>query len=109
VSSQPTSQQRIGAQKAAAAKVRAKEGEFQQDLRKLLGQADGLRPHYKGPAADAFFTLVGNWLEDANAIVVDMENFAEKLDRQESTVNAAQDQAASSFSKAATRLSTTVK
>lgn len=103
-----TTQQRQGAQKAAAGKVRTKEGEFQSQLRRLLGQAQGLRPDYKGPAADAFFTLVGNWLDDAEAIVSDMEHFADKLDRQESTVNAAQDQSAASFSKAATRLSTRV-
>lgn len=104
-----TTQQRQGAQKAAAGKVRTKKSEFQQQLKTLLGQAEGLRPEYKGPAADAFFMLVGNWLEDAEAIVVDMENFAEKLDSQESTVNQAQDQSAASFSKAATRLSTSVK
>ena len=104
-----TTQQRQGAQKAAAGKVRTKEGEFQQQLKTLLGQAQGLRPEYKGPAADAFFTLVGSWLEDAESIVSDMENFAEKLDRQETTVNAQQDQSAASFGKAATRLSTSVK
>ncbi|MEP6629389.1 MAG: hypothetical protein ABJA89_02915, partial [Lapillicoccus sp.] len=64
-----TTQQRQGAQKAAAGKVRTKEGEFQQQLKTLLGQAQGLRPEYKGPAADAFFALVGSWLEDAEAIV----------------------------------------
>ena len=52
---------------------------------------------------------LGRWLEDAEAIVSDMENFAEKLDRQETTVNAQQDQSAASFGKAATRLSTSVK
>lgn len=92
----------------AADKVRSKEGQFQSQLQRLLGQAQGLRPEYKGPAADSFFTLVGNWLEDANAIVKDMENFAEKLNIQESTVNATQDQAAQTFNKAATRLSTRV-
>ena len=107
--SDTTTQQRQGAQQAAAGKVRAKEGEFKSELSRLLGEAEGLRPAYKGPAANAFFTLVGNWLEDANAIVSDMENFAEKLDSQESTVNAQQEQSASSFSKAATRLSTSVK
>ena len=109
MSSQPTQQQRQGAQKAAAGKIRAKEGEFQGVLSSLLGQAQDLQPQYQGPAATAFFTLVGNWLEDANAIVKDMENFAEKLDAQESTVNAQQDQAASTFNNAATRLSTSVK
>ena len=104
-----TTQQRQGAQKAAAGKVRTKESEFQQQLKTLLGQAQGLRPEYKEPAADAFFTLVGNWLEDAEAIVSSMEHFADNLDQQESTVNAQQDQSAAGFSKAATRLSTTVK
>lgn len=104
-----TTQQRQGAQKAAAGKVRTKEAEFQQQLKTLLGQAQGLRPEYKGPAADAFFALVGNWLEDAEAIVSSMEHFADNLDQQESTVNAQQDQSAASFSKAATRLSTSVK
>ena len=104
-----TTQQRQGAQKAAAGKVRTKEGEFQQQLKTLLGQAQGLRSEYKGPAADSFFLLVGNWLEDAESIVSSMEHFAENLDQQESTVNAQQDQSAASFSKAATRLSTSVK
>jgi hypothetical protein len=38
-----------------------------------------------------------------------VENFAQKLDSQESTVNQAQNQSAASFSKAATRLSASVK
>ena len=104
--STPTTQQRQGAQQAAAGKVRAKEGEFQQQLRTLLGEAEGLRPNYKGPAADSFFVLVSGWLDDAEAIVRDMESFAEKMDRQESTVNRTQDESASTFSKAATRLTT---
>jgi len=106
VVSTPTTQQRHGAQQAAAGRVRAKEGEFQQQLRTLLGEAEGLRPHYQGPAADSFFVLVSGWLDDAEAIVRDMENFAEKLDRQESSVNRTQDESASTFSRAATRLST---
>lgn len=101
-----TTKQRQGAQKAAAGKVRSKEGEFQQQLRTLLGEAEGLRPQYQGPAANSFFALVGNWLEDAEAIVKDMENFAEKMDRQETTVNTSQEESAASFTKAATRLST---
>jgi len=101
-----TTKQRQGAQKAAAGKVRTKEGEFQQQLKTLLGEAEALRPQYRGPAASSFFVLVSGWLEDAEAIVTDMENFAEKLDRQESTVNATQEESASSFSKAAMRLST---
>ena len=104
--STPTTQQRQGAQQAAAGKVRAREGEFRQQLRTLLGEAEGLRPHYQGPAAAAFFVLVTGWLDDAEAIVRDMENFAEKMDRQESTVNRTQDESASTFSKAATRLTT---
>jgi len=50
--------------------------------------------------------IVSGWLDDAEAIVRDMENFAEKLDRQESSVNRTQDESASTFSRAATRLST---
>lgn len=102
----PTQQQRIGAQKAAAEKVRTAEGQFQKQLSTLLNESESLRPHYQGPAANSFFSLVGNWLEDADTIVKDMENFAEKMNRQESTVNAQQEQSASDFSKAATRLST---
>ncbi len=101
-----TTQQRQGAQKAAAGKVRAKESDFQQQLRTLRGEAEGLRPEYKGPAADSFFVLVNGWLEDADAIVKDMENFASKLDVQESTVNTSQEESAQTFTKAATRLST---
>lgn len=47
-----TTQQRQGAQKAAAGKVRTKEAEFQQQLKTLLGQAQGLRTEYKGPATE---------------------------------------------------------
>ena len=50
--------------------------------------------------------IVSGWLDDAEAIVRDMENVAEKLDRQESSVNRTQDESASTFSRAATRLST---
>ncbi len=50
--------------------------------------------------------IVSGWLDDAEAIVRDMENFAEKLDRQESSVNRTQDESASTFSRAAMRLST---
>lgn len=101
-----TQQQRAGAQKAAAHKVREQKASFQKDLQKLLSEAEGLKPQYQGPAANAFFTLIGQWMEDAEAIVKDMENFAEKMDRQESEVNAQQDTSASTFSKAATRLTT---
>jgi uncharacterized protein YukE len=101
-----TTKQRQGAQRAAAGKVRTKEGDFQQQLKTLLGEAEALRPQYKGPAANSFFVLVSGWLDDAEAIVKDMENFAEKMDRQESTVNVSQEESASSFTKAATRLST---
>ncbi len=101
-----TTQQQQGAQKAAADKVRVRRGEFQSQLQVLEGEAQGLQKDYQGPAASAFFTLVGGWLEDASAIVKDMESFAGKLDHQETTVNATQEQSASTFSKAATRLST---
>lgn len=101
-----TTKQRQGAQRAAAGKVRTKEGDFQQQLKTLLGEAEALRPQYKGPAANSFFVLVSGWLDDAEAIVKDMENFAEKMDCQESTVNVSQEESASSFTKAATRLST---
>ena len=102
-----TTQQRQGAQQAAAAQVRSTQGEFQQRLNVLLGQADALRPEYQGPAANAFFVLVGSWLEDAGSIVRDMERFASRLDAQETTVTAQQDESAAGFSRTAVRLATT--
>ncbi|MDQ2756244.1 MAG: WXG100 family type VII secretion target [Actinomycetota bacterium] len=102
-----TQQQRAGAQRAAAGRVRDREAQFQSDLRTLMGEAEALRRDYQGPAAAAFFALIGQWLDDAQAIVRDMEGFAGKLDRQESEVAAQQDQSATTFSRAATRLTTT--
>lgn len=102
-----TQQQRVGAQRAAAGRVREQESQFQSELRILTGEADALRRDYQGPAASAFFALVGRWLEDAQAIVRDMEGFAARLDRQETEVVAQQDEAASAFGRAATRLTTT--
>ena len=102
-----TTQQRSGAQHEAAAAVRAREAEFQQVLRQLAGQADGLRARYRGPAADAFFVLVGGWLEDAEAIVADMERFAERLVAQDVRTDASQEQQSSGYSRAASRLATT--
>ena len=104
-----TTQQRQGAQKAAAGKVRTKKSEFQQQLKTLLGQAEGLRPEYKGPAADAFFMLVGNWLEDAESIVSRHGALRREPRQPGEHGQPAQDQSAASFSKAATRLSTSVK
>ncbi len=105
--SQQTTAQRSGAQQTAAGKVRAKEGEFQATLNTLLGHSQALRPKYKGPGADAFFVLVSGWLEDAEAIVKDMENFAEKLVSQDTKTNQSQEESQSKFTNAAARLSTT--
>lgn len=102
-----TQQQRAGAQRAAAGRVREREAGFQSDLRRLMGEAEALRRDYQGPAASAFFVLIGQWLDDAQAIVRDMESFAGKLDRQESEVAAQQDQSAATFGRAASRLTTT--
>lgn len=102
-----TQQQRAGAQRTAAARVRERETQFQSDLRTLTGEAEALRRDYQGPAASAFFVLIGHWLADAQAIVQDMEGFAGKLDRQESGVTAQQDQSASTYHRAVTRLTTT--
>ncbi|MEO3936683.1 WXG100 family type VII secretion target [Dermatophilaceae bacterium Soc4.6] len=101
-----TQQQRAGAQRAAAGAVRDREAQFQGDLRRLMTEAEALRRDYQGPAAAAFFVLIGHWLDDAQAIVRDMEGFAGRLDRQESEVAAQQDASAATFSRAATRLST---
>lgn len=101
-----TQQQRAGAQRAAANSVRDREVQFQGDLRTLMAEAEGLRRDYQGPAAAAFFVLIGQWLEDAQAIVRDMEGFAGKLERQESEVAAQQESSATTFSRAATRLAT---
>lgn len=104
--SSPTQQQQIGAQRAAAGKVRSAESAFHQQLQRLRGKSDGLRPHYQGPASTAFFGLIEGWLVDAEAIVSDMEGFAGRLDRQENEVNTQQDASAVTYSRAATRLAT---
>ncbi|MEO7059939.1 MAG: WXG100 family type VII secretion target [Lapillicoccus sp.] len=104
--SSPTQQQQVGAQRAAAGRIRAAEGVFHQDLRRLRSESDGLRPQYQGPASAAFFALIEGWLSDAEAIVADMQVFADKMDRQETEVNAQQDASAVTYSRAATRLAT---
>ncbi|WP_295696951.1 WXG100 family type VII secretion target [Lapillicoccus sp.] len=104
--SSPTQQQQVGAQRAAAGKIRGAEGSFQQQLRRLRGESDALRPAYQGPASSAFFGLIDRWLLDAEAIVTDMQRFAATMDRQESEVNAQQDASAATYSRAATRLAT---
>lgn len=104
--SSPTQQQQVGAQRAAAGRIRAAEGAFHQQLRRLRGESDALRPAYQGPASTAFFGLIEGWLLDAEAIVADMQNFATTMDRQESEVNAQQDDSAATYTRAATRLAT---
>lgn len=102
-----TTQQRSGAQHEAAAAVRAREAEFEQVLCQLALEADGLRTRYRGPAADAFFVLVGGWLEDAEAIVADMERFADRLVTQDSRTDASQEQQMTGYTRATARLATT--
>lgn len=104
--SSPTQQQQVGAQRAAAGKIRNAEGTFQQQLRRLRGESDALRPAYQGPASTAFFGLIEGWLADAAVIVTDMQGFAASMDRQESEVNSQQDASAATYSRAATRLAT---
>lgn len=104
--SSPTQQQQVGAQRAAAGKIRAAEEAFLQQLRRLRGESDALRPSYQGPASTAFFGLIEGWLADAEAIVADMQRFATTMDRQESEVNTQQDDSAATYTRAATRLAT---
>ncbi len=104
--SSPTQQQQVGAQRAAAGKIRSAEGAFQQQLGRLRGESDALRPAYQGPASTAFFSLIEGWLADARAIVTDMQNFAATMDRQETEVNAQQDASAATYGRAASRLAT---
>lgn len=101
-----TQQQRAGAQRAAAGRVREQRAVFERDLATVLGEAQALRSTYQGPAASAFFGLVGQWLDDAGAIVRDLEGFAERMDRQEVEVNAQQEASASDFTRAGHRLAT---
>lgn len=101
-----TQQQRIGAQRAAAGRVREQRAAFERDLAAVVAESESLRAAYQGPAAAAFFTLVGRWLDDAGAIVRDLEGFAERMDRQEADVNAQQDESAAVFSRASHRLPT---
>ncbi|GAA1885357.1 WXG100 family type VII secretion target [Lapillicoccus jejuensis] len=101
-----TQQQRTGAQRVAAGRVREQRAVFDRDLAAVLSEAQSLRATYQGPAATAFFALVGQWLDDAGAIVRDLEGFAERMDRQEVDVAAQQEASASGFTRAGHRLAT---